>query len=526
MPEIPQIDASIITRAKPPEFDPLSTVQKATALGRGVLENRLLGQQIGGKEALGRAVTGATDKETGETDFDKAATALALDPQGAFALPEFSAQVLDREAKKIANQVAQQGLDQKQLETSQKTYGAVGDWATAIAAAGAQDAAALKSTSIFQSAKAALVDTGLINPQNKAQADQLLGVMAQFGDDPKQNLELLKKIVLQARATTDGINLVMGPVSTVDTGAEIQTRRVSPLTNEVTQVGDPIAKELPPTTLAELVEVTGPGGVKYKVPRGALGGLPGDAGASGAPGGARTGRYPGAGGAGSSLPADAPAGAVAATSLAPGVSEALTASATKSADAWQKALAQAGGYAERIQGLDKAYENLEKASTGKGTQKLQTYGTVLNSFFPGKAPTNVDAYAQAEKYLTDYAVRRGSDLGMGTDSARAMVAAANPGVQTPKGAAKAVVTVMKGLERMDATQVAIAQKEGITPDKFADWKAKWSRSVDPTAFIPPKLTKEGWEAKKKAMGDKWPAYSRGLNAALAAGILKPSDVRK
>ncbi len=207
-----------------------------------------------------------------------------------------------------------------------------------------------------------------------------------------------------------------------------------------------------------------------------------------------------------------------------GVKGAAEAAGVQSAGVWQKDLAEAGGYAQRMQGLEKAEANMDAALTGRGGRPIQKLGAVLNTFGI-KMPVDVNSYAQAEKYLQDYANRRGADLGIGTDAGRALVNAANPSVDTPKEAAAAVLKVYKGLERMQAAQVAAAQAEKVPPEKYNEWRATWNRSVDPAAFAPPKLTKAEWEAKRKSMGDKWDAYAKGLQAALNAKVITPSDIR-
>lgn len=251
------IDASIIGKLDIPKVDPLATVGKLQGLQQGMLQNRLLGQEIGGKEALGRAVTANTDAASGETDWDKAAGALSQDPQGAFKLPEFAAQVLDRKAKEIANATAKSGLTRAQLETSEKKYKAVGDWAASVAAAGSKDPNALTSQAIVGSAKAGLIDSGFINVQDPAERDQLLSVMSQFGNDPKANAEILKRVFLQSHATSEGVAMALGSPAQVDTGQQILTKQTAPLTGETT-LNSVVDKVRSPSETAALVQKWNP----------------------------------------------------------------------------------------------------------------------------------------------------------------------------------------------------------------------------------------------------------------------------
>lgn len=273
------IDATIISNGlKPQQPRGLETVGRLQTIQQGVLQNRLLGQEVGGKEALGRAVTANTDKETGETDWDKAAADLSQDPQGAFKIPEFAASVLERKAKEIANETAKAGLTKAQLETSQAKFKAVGDWAAMVAAAGSKDPAALTPQSIIGSAKTNLLDAGFINAADESEREQLLAVMSQFGTDPKQNAEILKRVFLQSNATTEGINLALGAATQVDRGPEIVTQRTAPLTGE-TEVLSTMQKGRTPSETAALVQRYNPATKQMEmVPSGQIiGDMPGSA---------------------------------------------------------------------------------------------------------------------------------------------------------------------------------------------------------------------------------------------------------
>jgi len=510
-----EVDTSIY-RAN--TVDPLAFPTKVQALQQGILQNRLLGQQVQGKEALGRAVTRALDPATGKIDFNKALTFLGEDPAGAFAAPEFGAQVQARERAQLDIDTAQAGLDAARLELGLKTWKTVGDSAGTLLASKAP----LTKESATSQLTQMLASGGVFS--RKEAVEQFLTFLQGMPDGDGPIRAYLQQGALQADFNQEQITKMLGGVQMVNTGGKIQPMRVGGLGPGGPQVnlGDGIEMTRTPEARGGVVEVWNPekkqmdrmtsGEFVGDAPPGSVGGPP-----AGVGGGARTGRYPGSSRGTTARPAGPPLGEA----------EEATTTAAQSTQAFQKDLTEAGGYAQRIQGLNKASEALAKAQTGPGSAKLQNYSAVINTFFP-KAPgaDRVNSYAEAQKYLQDYANRRGAELGMGTDAARALVSAANPGVNTPKGAAEAVVNVIKGLERMQASQVAVAQAEGVRPSEYNAWRAKWNRSVDPAAFAPPRLTKAEWQAKSKSMGDKWPAYQKGLKAAVAAGVISPSDYLK
>lgn len=467
--------------------NPTGPAQSIQELQRKALENRQLGQQVRGRETIGRIIGQFTTPD-GQTDWDKVSAEAAKDPAAAYLLPEIQKAALERKQAGL-------NLDKTQLELSAARWKLAGDTTGALLASKEP----LTRDVIVKNLRDNLVSSGLFN--NRESQQQLAGIVEQLSDDDAANRKVLKNVFLQSGMNQERIGMALGQWGDTDLGGQVVGKRTSPLTSE-TELGAVLPKSLSPAQLAGVVTYIDPETRKeVKTTLGALLGKPV------APG----------------SPLESPGGI--ASSLAPGEREAATASATASAGVWQKDLAEAGGYAQRIQGLDKASAALEKSLTGPGGAKVQNFAAVLNTFGI-KVPTDVDSYAEAQKYLQDYANRRGAELGMGTDSARALVNAANPGVQTPKGAALAVVSVIKGLERMQASQVAAAQAEKVPPERYNEWRANWNRSVDPAAFAPPRLTKEGWEAKKRQMGDKWAAYAKGLQAALQADVLKPSDLRR
>lgn len=496
--------------------DPLAFPTKVQALQQGILQNRLLGQQVQGKEALGRAVTRALDPATGKIDFNKALTFLGEDPAGAFAAPEFGAQVQAREKAQLDIDTAQTGLDAAQLQLGLKTWKTVGDSAGAVLSS---DVPLTKESATSQLTQMLAAGGVFSRPEAVQQFLTFLQGMPE-GDGPIR--AYLQRGALQADFTQEQINKLLGTVQMVELGGEVQPMRVGGLGPAGPQVnlGEGIAKTRTPDSMATPVPYYDP---NKKAP-GVM--TSGEFAGDGAPsnGGVRTGRYPGAGGAGAG--ARLPTGGLQ-TGPALGEAEEATTRANISTTAFEKDRAEAGGYTQRIQGLNKASEALEKSLTGPGAAKVQQWRAVLDTFgIKTGANDSVNSYAEAQKYLQDYANRRGAELGVGTDAGRALINAANPGVQTPQGAAKQVVNVIKGLERMQAAQVAAAEADGVTGPEYNAWRAKWNRSVDPAAFAPPRLTKAEWQAKSKSMGDKWPAYQKGLRAAVSAGVISPSDYVK
>lgn len=255
-----EIDASIIGRLQPPQFDPLATVGKAQGLATGMLQNRLLGQQIGGKEALGRAVTGATDTATGETDWNKAQGILAQDPKGAFAVPEFAGTVLDKQIKELERQRASLGLS---VEQGKVLSGGMLPFIQKFKTPDPKTGQPPVPTK--DDFKGAVIDViTALGPNADSNVITRAAKLVQSAtDDPQQLLQMATNLALLGEPTTERIQAIFGAPSTVDTGPTIKQVQVSPLSGSVRENAE-VKKGLPPQILdtgPNLVGVTGaPGG--------------------------------------------------------------------------------------------------------------------------------------------------------------------------------------------------------------------------------------------------------------------------
>lgn len=120
---------------------------------------------------------------------------------------------------------------------------------------------------------------------------------------------------------------------------------------------------------------------------------------------------------------------------------------------------------------------------------------------------------------------------MNTDAARALVQEANPSLETVNRAAREMLPIILGQRRMDAALVAAADAAGInskSPRGISDFKAKWGRDNDPTAFaadLIPAADRAKYTDTLKTDAAK-ARYLAGLKAAIAAGMFTKADLAK
>jgi len=502
-------DFTVASQVQPPKIDILGTVQNLNAIKQGQLaiqqgelNNRLLGQQIGGKEALGRAITSAFDPQTQQVDFDKAQAGLAQDPAGAFALPEFSAAV-------IARHIEQNKLGAADLDLGLKQSKAIADTVTPLLSSQTP----LTRDQVIGVMQDRLIKSGLFHDPGSVQI--FTNFATNLPQDDAGIRQALQNAGMQANTTAEGIALFRGNPQNVDVGGRIVNQQVSPLTGQM-QINGAMDKSLSPESAAELVQVIGPDKKPYFVPKGSL---VGDGAPSGG-GGGGNGRYPAAN-------PGAPAGAVAQAGFAPG-------DATTMEDSAKTFLADNGAVPDlrrTLTAFDQAYDTIRKAKTGPGSEAMQNLRGVADTYGL-KLPvltnkTETEAYAEANKWLTTALTTEAARLGLGTDAARKMASDAQPGVHTVHGAAVAMIPVLKGLKAMEVAAPLLAQAQGVTPQNYVEWRAKWANSVDPRAFGADLMPAADRKAIIAKMSDEQKRrYAAGLRSAISAGLFTADDLGK
>lgn len=499
MPDLPQIDASIIGKLAPPTANPLETVTKAQGLAQSLLQNRLLNQQYQSKVAGGRALTGAIDPATGLPDQAKVGQFFVDHPE----LQQFSADALTSAQTLRSGQLANVGQEARNTESQ-----AGAAKAQLMLGAQAMDSllsrkGPLTTQDLIQMVRTEMLPSGLYNVPHLtefvANAPQPTGDAK--ADDAAVRAYLTEKSIA-ANNALDHITTLKGPVSTVDTGPAVVQQQISPLTGAVNTVGA-VEKGLSPgESVAPDYTITDANGVQRMVTKGEQFK-------------AQKGTAPPAG-----IQVTPPAGAVSAAEGQAKDSQTQFAADTN----------DAGGFSQRMLGLTNAEKALKAAQTGKGGQTLQDWRALLTTL--GVPLSEADKskalnFDEAKKYLTDYANRRGAALGIGTDAGREMVHAANPSVDINKAAAQDIIKVIRGMERMQNAQVAAATAAGITPDRYSPWRASWNRSIDPRGFmadeIPAAKRAREYDAMSKTDQAK---YAKAVKAAVDAGYFTLDDLRK
>lgn len=515
-----RIDGSIPASVQAPKFDPLATAGTYTALQSALLNNKLLGGQIAGKQAVGQALAGATDAQ-GNVDTQAAMAAAARDPNSTFELPAFSKEQQALQTAQTVQKLTESQASKADVEASlaklEPVYGVV----TSMIADPKTPAT---RENVIAGLQKNLVDTGILTTPHDL--DLLNGHIAQLTDSPDQNKRMLANWGISMRPSLDGMALYKGAPQTLNTGPAVVTMRPGGIADSA-QVLSSVATGLTPgektqprpfvdsdpnsptygqqkqTTVGQMFDAYGNPSTPGAAPA-----------APGKSGGAspKNGRYPGAPGAGGVLT----------TSLAPGQSETMQASSK----VYQDDLAAVPSLRKTMTTFDQAATALAGAQTGKGSDILQNFTGLANTYGIPINTQATDKYAEASKWLSAAVAQESHNLGLNTDAGRQLQAEAQPGTQTPHGAAVAMLPVLKGLKAMDLAAPIIAHNEGITPQAYSAWKANWANSVDPLAFSANQVPL----AQRQAMASKMSparrtAYLNGVQAAIDAGVFSRSDLK-
>jgi hypothetical protein len=516
-----EINNAIALQAAPQAYNPLETVGKVSQVQQLLLNNKLLQQKYGSAISGGRAIAGAIDPETGLPDPAKVGQYFVDHPDEA----QYGAEAIEKaqglRTGQLGNLKTQTELSADQLKLSQQRWGV---------AAGVMDGLLSKQGPVTPDDVVAAVKTQMIplgHFNDKDSISQVVnfvqGLPQPTGNpvaDDKATRAYLQQWSIQANNALEHVNTLLGSPQTVDTGSKIVSQQVSPLTGEQ-RINGGLVKGLTPEAGAELVDLVNPAtGEHVKVPKASLiGGA-----APPAPGGAGggDGRYPGARAGAGGVP-----GAVGVSALAPGAPEAM-AESYKTFQADQQAVPD---LRKVLTTFDQAYAAIKQAKTGPGSEWLQnlrgiadTYGAPLPPGVSNKDQTV--AYAEANKWLTSALTSEAHRLGLGTDQARALQQEAQPGVKTVRDAAIAMIPILKGLKAMDVAAPLLAQKEGVSPQQYVQWRANWANSVDPLAFGAPLMP----ASQRKALIDKMSPdekarYIKGIKSAVNAGLFTYDDLK-
>lgn len=479
------LDASIITQAQAPAFNPLQTVSQLQALQNAQNQNKL----FQARQAAGQDYQGAIGPD-GQVNQNAFLQALAGDRAAAPMAQEAGGNSLVQRGQQISNTAANLGVTQSYAANLRKVAGTVPALGN-----GQPD---LPSTLAAIKAGA---DAGLY-PADFA---------ASIAGDGAKLATFAKAAAISGDAGANAEGAMFGNPTQISTGGAIKSERVNSVIGDVTPMtgaGANIPVTMTPGEKASRVPFVGADGSLHSAPVADLA----------TPTGAPT-----------------PAGHNLQTGLAPGVAEGAAQAAAGAAAQLTAARQDAASSSQRLNALRTALHGLQSSNTGPGTNETNNIASFLQSqvpfglakILPGVDPTKIKNYDEANKYLTQYAAGTAAQYGPGTDAKLATAANGNASTHISNLAAQDVVKVNIGLERMKQAQLQAFDQSGQPPQNFGAFSSNWNRTTDPRAFMLDQMPAKDRAAMLSSMKPaELQAFRNSVRTAIGTGVLSASDFPK
>lgn len=529
------IDPSIIGNLKPPTFDPLSMVGEFARTQGSLLNNKLIGQQVAGNQALGNIYAGATDPNTGVLDPRLAGQGIAgLTGDAASIAPQGTADIQAQRQAQIAQATAQAGLTTADLAAHAATYGKIVDMAGGllgltkpgppdpITGKPTQTPVQLTAPMVAQTMTDNLVPIIGHNPTAMGQLTNFLTSLPQTDNPAADDSAIRQKIgaVYQGFGETqDAVNAhiatLKGAPAAVNLGGTTGIFQTSPLTGQTNQ-DTTLTNTLSPEAEAAPRQVVNP--------------------TTGQPGTAPTSSVvTPTGQARSNVPGLQIANGITPTGQIPGLGEAQTAVGQQSGVQYAGDLATSTATQNNIVILKKLSGLLEapEGKTGPSTQTVNTMRNFLLANAPALLPQGItEAQIQSadqdqiKKYMVQSAAAAASQYGAGTNEKLAVAASGNPNPDMSNLANQDVTRMNLALARAQQGRLAAFQATGLPPAQYSTWASNWNRQVDPRAFMLDVLPAA--ERAKMLQSITTPAGKQailqGKAAAEQAGLFQDSDI--
>ena len=257
---MPDMDFSIYSKLAPPAFDPMATVGKVQTLQQGMLNNRLLGQQVQGKIAYGKAAQAAIDPATGKFDPDLLMKGLAETNEGAQLAPEAAAFAQQQRQAQLEQELKGVQITREKLGLSNDQFKNVGDGALGLIQKYSTPGPDGKVPTMTKGDVTSylgdvLAASGAGNDPNFV--TRVTNLVTSLPDDPAELLVKIKQLAIIAEPTAERVNQVSGTPQTLNRGPETIVTRTPTLTGKM-DVTAAVPMDRSPSETAGLVDVYDP----------------------------------------------------------------------------------------------------------------------------------------------------------------------------------------------------------------------------------------------------------------------------
>jgi hypothetical protein len=427
------------------QANPAEVASKYQTLQGQLLQNRLLGQQISGKEELGRIIGQHTGPD-GQTDWNAVSASASKKPNASILLPEIQKSAGERQLQQIEIAKQQMGLSE-------------GQWAwtgnTLLPLVGRND---LTAEQVRDHIVRNLQGSPMAgDPQFVARVGQFVQGLA--GADPATIAERVKGLALMSTPTSERAALLLGSLDKTAIGPETVITQTSPLGGE-TQVRARMDMGLSPESrVSEGTRVQNPDGTTTIFTKGALA----DA--------ERTGAAP------KGIQSGSPYG----------TQEAATSAAQKGVEMAQEWAAGADAAPEtkaQIRNLRDQVGRFTSGPQASWVYRMKALATMLG-VAPKDVKDEVAAQEEFNKLAQQFINANTRQLGEGTDSKLSATVKAAPNELMSKEGVLGVLALMEGQQDAILAKNAAWQKwlaAGKSPGTATQFMTEWNKLYNPRVF--------------------------------------------
>lgn len=476
-----------------------------TLLGATQLRGQIQSQKSNG--ALSRILQQSVDPVTGQPDMNKALSLAAQDPDAAYNLPAFQAQILNQKNNQLQYDKGKLELAQKRTDLLSAGFGGL-----------------LASGNITPQAVAQLgsqgIKAGLFTPED------FVSFTSDMPSDSGGLMSWARQKHVGFSQDSERLKTLMPQIQNINTGSQQLVAAFDPLTGAPTGQTTVINNQMSPEAASQPTQIYDPAsGTMRTVTRDQFSRIA-QGGGEGAPQGYVPDTSGGSLGTGRLTPiADAAPGVQAAP--AAGVAEAAQVVGKGAAEASLSLQSQADAAPQAIYQFQNMREKLADINTGPGTDWRNTAAAFFTGISPeisariGIDPQKIASAEEFKKYATQVTQATLASLGEGTDSKLASAAAANPGTQLSKLGNQQLLDVLIAGQRAIVAKNAAWQNSGLPPDQFNRFSTQWNKEVDPRIFTLQDMPREKAISMRDSLKPaEQKAFDASYNRAVQSGLIQ------